>query len=126
MLCGTGGMTIAQATLFNFLSSLSAMAAAGATLGVLAGAGSVSHNATGLILCYGAGVYIAVAYTSLLPDIFGETAGCDQRPTRRRLLQRVASFLVGVVILALVLQLHGAHGCRGLLRPRAVEERQDE
>ena len=71
MLCGTGGMTIAQATLFNFLSSLSAMAAAGITVGALeASGGQVDANTTGLILCYGAGVYIAVAFTGLLPKVF--------------------------------------------------------
>lgn len=101
------GMKWYWALLSNFFSGMTTVVAALVAYGI-----DISTNAEGVLLAYGAGVYIFVAITELGPGITKLGDG-DQKEKVAASLKQLIGFIIGCIAIGLVLLGHEHCGEEG-------------
>ncbi|CAM9583299.1 unnamed protein product, partial [Hapterophycus canaliculatus] len=98
-----GGMSVKQAFAYNFLSALSAVLG---TIIILALGSSLSDAQVSIILLLGAGSFIFIALSELLPDALNVTTGTSElggSAVRNSQLLKLGSFTVGALLIGIPL-----------------------
>ncbi|CAM9839785.1 unnamed protein product [Scytosiphon promiscuus] len=98
-----GGMSVKQAFLYNFLSALSAVLG---TVIILALGSSLSDAQISIVLLLGAGSFIFIALSELLPEALGVSAAASKRGASavvRAQVLKLGSFLVGALLIGVPL-----------------------